>query len=371
MSKICSVSISIIEVFLGGIFMKDYRRAIKEHFEGYPFVKNLLGADFIIYGFGLLFLLLSVFSVIRTTDIFHALGYWLFLAGITLSFIKKNDITLSIGLVVYILINLVGFIIACENSARYKIFFGFSSLFTIIMVSFLLFMAVRDSEYFQNYMKKKKTAPMTHAHIPSHSEMNCPQCGRAVGLGTPFCPHCGGMIPEIKICKKCGSKLPDNISFCVVCGAKIESEEITYANEANMTDLEPKSEKMLCSVCGNEISANKKFCTKCGTKVTEAKRCVECGSILPDGTNVCVICGNDSSHSISEKTPVITDIPKTEITEAEQKTIIQKRICSCCGNEVSENKKFCTKCGTKFIETETIIEMQTPPDQTSASESAQ
>lgn len=254
--------------------MQEYRRALKDHFESQPYMHNLFMADIILFGVGLLFLLFHEFSIIRVnSDVFFALGFWFFWIGIVLSFIKKSDVSLSIGLGLYALLYLVEFIISCVHSAgQYGGFYGFSPLCNVIVALFLLTLSVRGSEYYQQYLEQQKalllfaqSAPKPQK--PSQGMIRCPKCGGAIGQNTKFCPHCGYKIPEVKRCKQCESPLPENTSFCVICGAKAESEENGPKAETNGVKLEAGEEKKLCLSCGAEIAGNTKFCTKCGSKL--------------------------------------------------------------------------------------------------------
>lgn len=254
--------------------MQDYRRALKDHFESQPLMRILFMADIILFSVGLLFLLFYEFSVITlNSDVFFALGFWFFWIGIVLSYIKKSDVSLSIGLGVYSLLYLVKFIIACVHSAGgYGGFYGLTPLCNLIVALFLLTLSVRGSEYYQQYLEQRKallllTRSASKPKQPSQGMFRCPQCSSDLGQNTKFCPYCGYKIPEVKPCKQCESPLSEHMSFCVICGAKVESEENEPKSDTNGVKLEAGEEKKLCSSCGTEISGNTKFCTKCGSKI--------------------------------------------------------------------------------------------------------
>lgn len=65
-----------------------------------------------------------------------------------------------------------------------------------------------------------------------------------------FCTACGNKLPEIVVCKKCGTELAPNTKFCTKCGNKL-------------------AEGAVCKNCGTELAPNTKFCTKCGHRVEE------------------------------------------------------------------------------------------------------
>jgi RNA polymerase subunit RPABC4/transcription elongation factor Spt4 len=268
--------------------MQDYRHALKNHFERKPYLQNLFMADALLFSIGLLFLLFHEFSILTVnTDIFFALGFWFFWIGIALSFVKKSDINLSIGLGLYAILYFVEFIIACVHAnggyGGYAGFYGFTSLCNMIVASFLLVMTVRESEYYQKYIEQRKALIQLAQSVPkpqapkvqkfSQGTLRCPECGSFLEQGTVFCTNCGTKIPTGNRCKQCESLLPENTSFCVVCGAKVESAEskenepkvgTTVTSEGNPEGVEGKK---LCPTCGTEIIGNIKFCTKCGSKL--------------------------------------------------------------------------------------------------------
>ncbi|MGV3720991.1 MAG: double zinc ribbon domain-containing protein, partial [Actinomycetota bacterium] len=51
----------------------------------------------------------------------------------------------------------------------------------------------------------------------------CPQCGREVTVGVPFCPGCGfdlGSASTATVnCAACEAEIPRGIRFCLACGA--------------------------------------------------------------------------------------------------------------------------------------------------------
>lgn len=65
-------------------------------------------------------------------------------------------------------------------------------------------------------------------------------------------------------CPSCGAEIVNGVSFCTICGAKIEPE------------IEPETEtidssgNIRCSSCGNAIPAGSKFCIFCGEQIEKA-----------------------------------------------------------------------------------------------------
>ena len=67
--------------------------------------------------------------------------------------------------------------------------------------------------------------------------------------------------PERKLCRQCGSSLPDGVKFCTNCGKTI--------GEDHSTPPPPQINAILvCTGCGAEVHPGEKFCTKCGTPLS-------------------------------------------------------------------------------------------------------
>ena len=62
------------------------------------------------------------------------------------------------------------------------------------------------------------------------------------------------------ICKNCGKELPDDVSFCLGCGARIEITEINVQTNNTEEDIQH------CKNCGAELKRDALFCNKCGQK---------------------------------------------------------------------------------------------------------
>jgi membrane protease subunit (stomatin/prohibitin family) len=78
--------------------------------------------------------------------------------------------------------------------------------------------------------------------------------------------------PNELSCSKCGSKIPQNMKFCGVCGEKVLSA-------------------VRCPHCGKDVPAGMKFCGECGKTLVNTK-CTECGTENTPGLKFCGNCGN-------------------------------------------------------------------------------
>ena len=85
--------------------MKEYRKALKDHFEAIPWMKSLIGIDFVFYGVGLLLLVLtaclSMSASATLMDLLNGIGMISFLFGLFLAFVKKDDLGIMISAGVY------------------------------------------------------------------------------------------------------------------------------------------------------------------------------------------------------------------------------------------------------------------------------
>lgn len=75
------------------------------------------------------------------------------------------------------------------------------------------------------------------------------------------------------------------------------------------------------------------------------KRCVNCGAEVPDNALFCMFCA----------TPVSND---TDVTAGLDKSTV---VCPTCGETMSKDMNFCTKCGNKISEIKTTSDAITVP----------
>lgn len=64
-------------------------------------------------------------------------------------------------------------------------------------------------------------------------------------------------MAEGKICKNCGTALPENAKFCVKCGAAVEQP------------IEQNEEYIVCPRCAAQMEPGLFFCTRCGERLRE------------------------------------------------------------------------------------------------------
>lgn len=108
-----------------------------------------------------------------------------------------------------------------------------------------------------------------------------------------------------------------------------------------------------CKKCGSTVSNKSVFCPLCGEKMFEisiadamgGEVCPSCGALVKPEQKFCTNCGK-----IIEK-PYKEETEKKEETVAKegisQEKALDKKYCSVCGMELSNEDMFCLICGTK------------------------
>jgi len=74
------------------------------------------------------------------------------------------------------------------------------------------------------------------------------------------------------ICKKCGSQILDNSTYCNMCGERVDGKKVCPNCNNEIPD-----NSVFCSYCGNRLD-NKNFCPEC-KKFFDGNYCPECGQI--------------------------------------------------------------------------------------------
>lgn len=137
-------------------------------------------------------------------------------------------------------------------------------------------------------------------------------------------------------CKACGKNLPDDAKFCYYCGEKTEEEKPAVLR--------------FCMECGAPLSEKSDFCIKCGKPVVrlsededepvfEKKESVTPEPFASESTAESQAAPESTEES--QATPEPTSEPESEPTP----TAPERRLCKVCGEELSDDYKFCFHCG--------------------------
>ncbi|MFA5676330.1 MAG: zinc ribbon domain-containing protein [Christensenellales bacterium] len=214
---------------------KNFLAATKAFFNSNAFLKFLLSAQIFIFAAGGLFYLLGLF-IIEVYEAFVCLGTILIWAGLLLSVIKEDSLTMVISSGTIALGSLVAWIIGLAGrNYGFGIVVGGSFLFTPFFY-FLIFAAIA----IVIFVKAEKFRSMRAASAAKSAGYACPGCGNFVAYTSAFCPSCGTKRPEQQYappaqpvqsaapaseatgnkCVSCGADLPEGAAFCGKCGSE-------------------------------------------------------------------------------------------------------------------------------------------------------
>jgi len=112
------------------------------------------------------------------------------------------------------------------------------------------------------------------------------------------------------ICASCGRDNPDDVTYCLDCGRKLEREA---AKEASA----PPEERVQCSRCGADNPSTMNFCKRCGTPLTNQE---------------------SAQRSPAPEPPASSPAPADEGGSSQ-------RICSRCQGVLDHDAQFCKYCG--------------------------
>ncbi len=228
---------------------KAFLNNVRQYFNTKGFFRFLLSGYIFIFALGGLLYLLGAF-ITALSDVFGVLGAILMYAGLLLTVIREDMMTLVITSGVISLGSLVAWIIALAGGGSIMGFaipgyFVFSTLFYFLAFGAIAIVVFVRAEKFKQMRAASAVARAQMAGI------TCPRCGAFVPMNAAFCPACGvpnpamqqysavpqaplqyppaGVqappIPEAEApaspkCVSCGADIPPGAAFCAKCGAK-------------------------------------------------------------------------------------------------------------------------------------------------------
>lgn len=107
-------------------------------------------------------------------------------------------------------------------------------------------------------------------------------------------------------CKVCGSRVPDGISECPMCGAKISASQSVGVQGTQAT---PVKEKTVQPQESSPVEPEPKPSATAPTPSHTQPKCKVCGSRIPDGATACPMCGAKIKVSESAESTVQKPIP--------------------------------------------------------------
>jgi len=103
---------------------------------------------------------------------------------------------------------------------------------------------------------------------------DCPNCGKSVEYGAPFCSSCGNRMassagaPAVNgtYCTQCGCPVSEGSAFCTQCGTKVNAAAQPTPAQPN-ADQPSRPLMRYCPACGKTAAGENQFCIRCGTKI--------------------------------------------------------------------------------------------------------
>jgi len=242
---------------------KSFIAATKEYFQSVAFLKFLLTASIFVFAAGGLFYLLGLF-IWGVNDVLVSLGSILIWAGLLLSIIKEDVMTIAITSGVIALGSLVGWIVKLAGAGYAYLGFAIGGGFYFTpFLFFLIFGAIAVIVF----LKAEKFKSMRAASAKP-SGMPCQRCGNMVPFGSGFCPACGAPAPQYAP--------PQQPQYAPQQQQSAPPQQPQYAQQQPTPQAEPaepaapaeppKEASKKCVSCGAELPADAVFCGKCGTK---------------------------------------------------------------------------------------------------------
>jgi hypothetical protein len=254
---------------------KSFIAAAKDYFQSVAFLKFLLTASIFIFAAGGLFYLLGLF-IMSVYDAFVCLGSILIWAGLLLSIIKEDVMTIAISSGVISLGSLVGWIISLVGRSYFGYIVGGVFAFTPF-IFFLIFGAIAVIVF----IKAEKFRSMRAASAAARpAGMPCQRCGNVVPFGSGFCPACGAPAPQYAPPQQPQYAPPQQPQYAppqqpVPPAAPAEpaasapaapAEPVASAPAAPAEPVASAPVGKKCVSCGAELPVDAVFCGKCGTK---------------------------------------------------------------------------------------------------------
>jgi hypothetical protein len=127
----------------------------------------------------------------------------------------------------------------------------------------------------------------------------CGKCGAELGTGSNFCTNCGWKLPdeaEKKIIESLNELRQGNTESSVVTtSASSESKKITASSDVKK-----------CISCGTSLPQSTEFCTQCGAEQVEAestseKYCINCGNVMSVNDMFCAKCGANQNADVKRQ----------------------------------------------------------------------
>ena len=274
---------------------KSFIAAAKTYLESVPFLKFLLSAHIYVFSLGGLIFLLGSF-IGGLYDVFTCIGGIIVFAGLLLTLVKEDMLTLIIAsgslafasliawIVGLVAFNLFGVIFFRWHPFLYFLIFG--AIAVIVFVKSEKFKQMRVEAATRN--EQMRTEAAARAMIP------CPRCGAGIPRAAGFCPNCGAPSPAMQYAPPSYAPPAGQPTYAPPAGQYAPPPYPPYAPPAApyapppfvpaepaapappVEPVVPKPEEAVsaepapavkhCVSCGAELPVEAVFCGKCGTK---------------------------------------------------------------------------------------------------------
>lgn len=243
---------------------KNFLAATKAYFHSNAFLKFLLSAQIFIFAAGGLFYLLGLF-IVGVYEAFVSLGSTLMWAGLLLSIIKEDVLTIAITSGTVALGSLVGWIIGLAGQSYYGFAVGGAFRFTPFFF-FLVFGTIATVVF----IRAEKFKAMRAASAQKSAGVACPGCGGFVPLTAAFCPRCGARRPEPQYAPPVQPQYapPVQPQYAPPVQPEPAPAEPAQPEPAPAEPAQPGQAPtgIKCASCGADLPAEAGFCGKCGAK---------------------------------------------------------------------------------------------------------
>lgn len=236
---------------------KNFLAATKAFFNSNAFLKFMLSAQIFIFAAGGLFYLLGLY-IVGVYEAFVCIGTILIWAGLLLSVIKEDTLTIVISSSAIALGSLVAWIIGLAGrNYGFGMVVGGSFQFTPFFY-FLIFAAIAIVVF----VKAEKFRAMRAASAAKTAGYACPGCGNFVPYTSGFCPSCGAKRPEPQYAPPVQPQYapPAQPQYA----HPVQPQYAPPAQPAAPAPEAPAGKK--CVSCGADLPAQAVFCGKCGAQ---------------------------------------------------------------------------------------------------------
>ena len=232
---------------------KSFIAASKNYFLSNAFLKFLLAASIFIFAAGGLFYLLGLF-IAGVYEAFVCFGSILIWAGLLLSIIKEDVLTIGITSGAISLGSLVAWIIKLAGGASY---FGMSVGGSFAFTPFFFFLIFGAISIVVFVMAEKFRSMRAASAAARPQGVPCPRCGNIVPFGSGFCPACGTPAPQYAPPQP-PPYAPPQMQYAP------PQAPPQYAPPAPPAAPEAATKK--CVTCGTDLPVDAVFCGKCGSR---------------------------------------------------------------------------------------------------------